>query len=89
MAANKLLSADRLFALLRANFEQVTDQRAGNARIPMPDALMSGFAMFSLKDPSLLAFDECRTTDSNLGSIYGIKEVSSDTTTSKVSVKWS
>ena len=79
MAANKLLSADRLFALVRANFEQVTDQRAENAKIPMPDALMSGFAMFSLKDPSLLAFDERRTTDSNLGSIYGIKEVPGDT----------
>ena len=79
MAANKLLSADRLFALVRAKFEQVTDQRAENAKISMPDALMSGFAMFSLKDPSLLAFDERRTTDSNLGSIYGIKEVPGDT----------
>jgi hypothetical protein len=79
MTANKLLSADRLFALVRANFEQVTDQRAENAKISMPDALMSGFAMFSLKDPSLLAFDERRTTDSNLGSIYGIEEVPGDT----------
>jgi hypothetical protein len=79
MAANKLLSADRLFALVRANFEQVTDQRAENAKISMSDALMSGFAMFSLKDPSLLAFDERRTTDSNLGSIYGVEEVPGDT----------
>jgi len=79
MAANKLLSADRLFALVRANFEQVTDQRAENAKISMPDALMSGLAMFSLKDPSLLAFDERRTTDSNLGSIYGVEEVPGDT----------
>jgi hypothetical protein len=79
MAANELLSADRLFALIRADFEQVTDQRAENAKISMPDALMSGFAMFSLKDPSLLAFDERRTTDSNLGSIYGIEEVPGDT----------
>ena len=79
MAANKLLSADRLFALVRANFEQVTDQRAENAKISMSDALMSGLAMFSLKDPSLLAFDERRTTDSNLGSIYGIEEVPGDT----------
>lgn len=79
MAANKLLCADRLFALVRADFEQVTDQRADNAKISMPDALMSGSAMFSLKDPSLLAFDERRTTDSNLGSIYGIEEVPGDT----------
>jgi len=51
MAANKLLSADTLFALIRAGFEQVPDQRAENASISLPDALMSGFAMFSLKDP--------------------------------------
>jgi hypothetical protein len=79
MAANKLLSADCLYALVRADFEQVTDQRAENAKISMSDALMSGFAMFSLKDPSLLAFDERRTTDSNLGSIYGVEEVPGDT----------
>ena len=40
---------------------------------------MSGFAMFSLKDPSLLAFDERRSTDSNLQSIYGIEDAPSDT----------
>jgi hypothetical protein len=53
MAANKLLSADRLFALVRASFEQMTDQRAENAKISMADALMSGFAMFSLNWTSL------------------------------------
>jgi len=79
MAANKSLSADRLFALMRSGFEQVPDQRAENAKISLPDALMSGFAMFSLKDPSLLAFDERRTTDSNLRSMYSIEQVASDT----------
>jgi hypothetical protein len=79
MAANKSLSADNLFALMRSGFVQVPDQRAENARISLPDALMSGFAMFSLKDPSLLAFDERRRTDDNLKSIYGIKRVPSDT----------
>jgi hypothetical protein len=79
MAANKLLSADTLFALIRAGFEQVPGQRAENASISLPDALMSGFAMFSLKDPSLLAFDERRATDSNLKSIYSIAHVPGDT----------
>jgi hypothetical protein len=79
MVANKFLSADSLFALIRAGFEQVPDQRAENASISLPDALMSGFAMFSLKDPSLLAFDERRATDSNLKSIYGIEHVPGDT----------
>jgi len=79
MAANKVLSADGLFALVRAGFERVPDQRAENAKISLPDILMSGFAMFSLKDPSLLAFDERRTTDDNLKSIYGIEHVPCDT----------
>ena len=79
MAGNKLLSADTLFALIRAGFEQVPDQRAENASVSLPDALMSGFAMFSLKDPSLLAFDERRATDSNLKSIYSIAHVPGDT----------
>ncbi len=64
---------------MHSGFEQVPDQRAENAKISLADALMSGFAIFSLKDSSLLAFDGCRTTDDNLKSIYGIKRVPSDT----------
>ena len=79
MTANKSLSANSLFALIRAEFEQIPDQRAENASISLPDALMSGFAMFSLKDPSLLAFEERRVTDSNLQSIYGIESAPGDT----------
>lgn len=71
MATNRSLSADSLFALMHSGFEQVPDQPAENAKISLPDALMSGFALFSLKDPSLLAFDERRTTDSNLQRAYG------------------
>ncbi len=39
---------------------------------------MSAFAMFSLKSPSLLAFDKIRAED-NLQSIYGIERVPCDT----------
>ena len=79
MAANKSLSADALFASARAGFERVPDRRAENVKISLPDALMSGFAVFSLKDRSLLAFDGRRTTDDNLKSIYGLETVPSDT----------
>jgi hypothetical protein len=44
----------------------------------MADAVMSAFAMFSLKDPSLLAFDK-RRDDKNLEALYRIKRVPSDT----------
>ena len=40
---------------------------------------MSGFAMFSLKDSSLLAFDKRRKEPENLHSVYGIAQIPSDT----------
>jgi len=45
----------------------------------MADVLMSAFAMFSLKDPSLLAFDKRRCNDHNLKSIYNIQNIPCDT----------
>lgn len=39
---------------------------------------MSGFGMFSLKDSSLLEFDDRRTKDENLRRIYGLEKVPSD-----------
>jgi len=73
----KHLSADALHRLLAAEFHKFPDRRA-NATIALPDALLSAFAMFSLKDPSLLAFD-ARRTDENLKGLFGIKQVPSDT----------
>lgn len=61
------------------SFQKVADHRPSNVEIPLADALMSGFAMFSLKDPSLLAFDERRQTSENLKRVYGIKRIPSDT----------
>jgi len=74
----KHLSADALVALVRARFEKVADPRPGNVAIPLADALMSAFAMFALKDPSLLAFDQ-RRHDGNLRALYHIGRVPSDT----------
>lgn len=73
----KHLNADAIFKRLHKNFSEVSDCRE-NPDIKIADALMSGFAMFSLKDPSLLAFDERRTTDSNLGNIYHIAKIPCD-----------
>ena len=39
---------------------------------------MSGFAMYSLKDASLLEFDKRRAKDSNLRRIYGLVNIPSD-----------
>ena len=76
----KDLNADALFSSLRDNFSKIPDLRSSNKKISLADALMSGFAMFSLKDPSLLAFEERRRSeDINLRTIYGMENIPSDT----------
>jgi hypothetical protein len=56
----KHLNADALFNSVRTGFDKITDHRSGDSDIALTDALMSGFAVFSFKDPSLLAFDQRR-----------------------------
>jgi len=70
----KQLSADALFGLVRNSFAHIPDSRVSETDIPVADALMSAFAMFSLKAPSLLAFDKERV-EGNLPTIYGIERV--------------
>jgi hypothetical protein len=78
--ARKNLSADALFKLLHEHFDSLHDSRPGKVRLPLGDALMAAFAMFSLKDPSLLAFDHRRRDhNDNFRTIYGINHVPSDT----------
>ncbi len=79
MKIRKHLSADGLFKMVKKEFKKVKEHRPINVKIPLEDALMSGFALFSLKDPSLLAFDERRQTPENLKRVYGINHIPSDT----------
>jgi len=72
------LSADALFRLVRSGFANILDDRRSDTDISFTDALMSAFAMFSLKSPSLLAFDKERA-EGNLQTIYGIERVPCDT----------
>jgi hypothetical protein len=74
----KHLSADALFRLIHNDFARLPDYRVGDTEIALADALMSAFAMFSLKAPSLLAFDKERA-EGNLHTIYGIERVPCDT----------
>ena len=74
----KGLSADALYKLLRLRLETIPDHRGRACPISLPDALMSAFALFALKDPSLLAFEE-RRNDANLRNLFGIARVPSDT----------
>ena len=74
----KHLCADALLRSVQDVFCQIPEPRKGDAKIPLHDALMSAFAMFSLKSPSFLAFDKERTED-NLQRVYGIGRVPCDT----------
>ena len=74
----KHLSADALFRSIHNDFARLPDYRVGDTEIALADALMSAFAMFSLKAPSLLAFDKERA-EGNLHTIYGIERVPCDT----------
>jgi hypothetical protein len=74
----KHLSADALFGLVRNSLAHIPDYRLSEPDIALADALMAAFAMFSLKAPSLLAFDKERV-EGNLHTIYGIARVPCDT----------
>ena len=79
MGIKSVFSADNLLKVVRAGFNRVKDHRASNVVMSLSDVLMSAFAMFSLKDSSLLEFDERREKDENLKRIYKIEAVPSDT----------
>lgn len=74
------LDKDAQMEVLRRTFELIPDRRLGEGKIPLADVLMSGYAVFDLKDPSLLAFDDRRKLEAdNLQRIYGISHVACDT----------
>src|SRR5580698_6851320 len=71
------LHFDALVSLVRRRFEELPEQRRCPT-FPLADTLMAGLALFSLKDPSLLAFQR-RALDHNLRSVFGLKAIPSDT----------
>src|ERR1700733_5198004 len=77
--ARKNLSADALYLRLRRHFDTITDHRTEASSFGLADTLMAGFAMFALKDPSLLAFDQRRhNPHDNFRTVFGIPNVPCD-----------
>ena len=77
----KSLSHPGLLKAVRKEFEAIPETKP-TAAISLTDHLMSGLAVFSLKCPSLLQFDNDRNTDitrHNLRSLYGIERAPCDT----------
>lgn len=78
-SASRYLSVDSLIHGLRERFEAIEDsRRPASVAHSLADCLMAAFAMFSLKEPSLLAFDQ-RRDDMSLKNLYRIKSIPSDT----------
>lgn len=63
-------------------FKNIKDHRTQNVQIPLHDAIMSAYAVFSLKFPSLLQFEKQSNHPArkeNLKSMFKIKNIPSDT----------
>jgi Transposase DDE domain len=71
------LHFDALVGLVRRRFEDLPEPRR-DPDFSLADTLMAGLALFSLKDPSLLAFMH-RAVDHNLRRVFGLQAVPSDT----------
>ena len=79
---NKHVSAPALLNQARRAFEKIPDPRRYGQKFSLPDILMSGLAVFGLKYPSLLKFDEQRNEErirANLKSLYGVNQAPCDT----------
>jgi hypothetical protein len=78
-SVRKHLKMDAIMGTVHNKFTNIPEHRTRECKISLADALMSGLAMFILKDPSLLSFDNRRKNDeSNLNRVFGIKNVASD-----------
>jgi hypothetical protein len=78
----KHLSASGLLESIRISFSYIKDPRDKSASYKLKDCLMSGLAVFGLKSPSLLDFDEKRKDKiicHNLKTLYGVEQVPCDT----------
>lgn len=77
----KTLSMPGLLGRVRGCFAAIPDPRGKEPSYPLVDVLMSGLAMFSLKDGSLLQFDQQRHDDArrhNLDKLFGVPQAPSD-----------
>jgi hypothetical protein len=76
------LSAPGLLQTIRPCFTRIPDRRTGSVQIALADALMAGLAVFGLKCPSLLQFDQQRrdpVVAHNLKQLYGVRQTPCDT----------
>lgn len=83
ISLNSISSGSQIISHFKEYFSSIPDHRNGNnISIPLGDALMSAYAMFSLKFPSLLKFEkgyQDEAVKNNLKNMFGINKIASDT----------
>lgn len=78
----KHLSAPGLLKALQTSFAHIKEPSSRSGNYGLKDCLMSGLAIFGLKCPSLLDFDEQRKDKfvcHNLKTLYGVEQTPCDT----------
>jgi len=82
MQHTKPLILERLLGQTKKSFEAISKKMDERNGISLSDCLLSGLAIFGLKYPSLLQFDNDRNNEAalyNLKTLYKINQVPSDT----------
>jgi len=73
------LNQDYLVKKLRSDFEKIPDHRAANIVHQLPDVMMSAYAMYALKYPSLNSFEQqTKSERENLKNLFGVEQLCSD-----------
>lgn len=72
-------SYDSLICSVREDFGKIPDHRASNVVYKLQDVLLSGYALFALKYPSMHRFEQQSEIEKeNLKNLFGIEKVISD-----------
>lgn len=73
------ITYDNLIDELHQDFMEIPDHRAPNVVHSLEDILMSGYAIFTMKYPSMLCFEQQTSKEQeNLKQLFGIQKICSD-----------
>ena len=78
----KHISMPGLLEKVQEQFRNMPEKSGARSKMPLADCLMSGLAIFSLKMPSLLQFEDYLSQEhiaQNIKTLYGIGQVPCDT----------
>ncbi len=78
----KTIKIEQCISILEENFKSFKDPRSGISEIQLKDFLLSSYAVFALKYPSLLSFEDDMINEKkthNLQKLFNVDKIPSDT----------